>query len=44
MRTADIAGVHGIIIPKNNSVGLNATVAKVAAGAAEYVPVARVAI
>lgn len=43
MRTADIAGVHGIIIPKNNSVGLNATVAKVAAGAAEYVPVARVA-
>lgn len=43
MRTADIAGVHGIIIPKNNSVGLNATVAKIAAGAAEYVPVARVA-
>lgn len=43
MRTAEIAGAHGIIIPKNNSVGLNATVAKIAAGAAEYLPVARVA-
>lgn len=43
MRTAEIAGVHGIIIPKNNSVGLNATVAKIASGAAEYLPVARVA-
>ena len=43
MRTAEIAGVHGIIIPKNNSVGLNATVAKIACGAAEYLPVARVA-
>ncbi|MEG1497633.1 MAG: 23S rRNA (guanosine(2251)-2'-O)-methyltransferase RlmB, partial [Clostridiales bacterium] len=42
MRSADIAGVHGIIISKNNSVGLNATVAKVSAGATEYVPVARV--
>ncbi len=42
MRTAEIAGVHGIIIPKNNSVGLNATVAKVSAGATEYMPVARV--
>ncbi len=43
MRTAEIAGVHGIIIPKDNSVGLNATVAKIACGAAEYLPVARVA-
>lgn len=43
MRTAEIAGVHGIVIPKNNSVGLNATVAKIASGAAEYLPVARVA-
>ena len=34
--------MHGIIIPKNNSVGLNATVAKVSAGATEYMPVARV--
>jgi 23S rRNA (guanosine2251-2'-O)-methyltransferase len=42
MRTAEIAGVHGIIIPKNNSVGLNSTVAKIASGAAEYLPVARV--
>ncbi|MDO4541396.1 MAG: 23S rRNA (guanosine(2251)-2'-O)-methyltransferase RlmB [Bacillota bacterium] len=42
MRTAEIAGVHGIIIPKNNSVGLNATVAKISAGASEYMPVARV--
>lgn len=42
MRTAEIAGCHGIIIPKDNSVGLNATVAKVACGAAEYLPVARV--
>lgn len=43
MRTAEIAGVHGIIIPKNNSAGLSSTVAKIASGAAEYLPVARVA-
>ncbi len=43
IRTAESAGVHGIIIPKDNSVGLNATVAKVAVGAASYLPVARVA-
>ena len=42
MRTAEIAGAHGIIIPKDKSVGLNATVVKVASGAAEYLPVARV--
>lgn len=43
LRTADIAGAHGVIIPKNNSVGLTAAVAKTSAGASEYVPVARVA-
>lgn len=42
LRTARAAGVHGVIIPKHESVTLNATVAKVAAGAAEVVPVARV--
>ena len=42
LRTARAAGVHGVIIPKHESVSLNATVAKVAAGAAEVVPVARV--
>jgi len=42
LRTARATGVHGVIIPKHESVSLNATVAKVAAGAAEVVPVARV--
>ncbi len=42
MRTADGAGVHGIIIPKRRAVGLSPAVAKVSAGAVEYVPVARV--
>ena len=42
IRTCAGAGVHGIIIPKHDSVGLNATVAKVASGAAEVVPVAKV--
>ena len=42
MRTADAAGVHGIIIPKRRSVGLTTVVAKTAAGAIEHVPVARV--
>lgn len=42
LRTADAAGVHGIIIPKRRSVGLTATVAKTSAGALEYVPVVRV--
>ena len=42
MRTADAAGVHGIIIPKRRAVGLTATVAKTSAGALEYVPVAKV--
>ncbi len=41
IRTANAAGAHGIIIPKNRSVGLNATVAKVSAGAVEHTLVAR---
>lgn len=41
LRTADAAGVHGVIIPRRRAVGLTATVAKVSAGAVEYVPVAR---
>lgn len=42
IRSADCAGVHGVIIPKRRSVGLNATVGKTSAGAIEYMPVARV--
>ena len=42
IRTANAAGAHGVIIPKNRSVSLNATVSKVSAGAVEYLPVARV--
>lgn len=42
LRTADAAGVHGVIIPKRRAVGLTSTVAKTSAGAVEYVPVARV--
>ena len=42
IRTANCAGVDGIIIPKRNSVGLNAIVAKTSAGAVEYTPVAKV--
>lgn len=42
LRTANCVGAHGVIIPKRNSVGLNSTVAKTAAGAAEYTPVAKV--
>ncbi|PKM50311.1 MAG: 23S rRNA (guanosine(2251)-2'-O)-methyltransferase RlmB [Firmicutes bacterium HGW-Firmicutes-7] len=42
IRTANIAGVHGIIIPKRRAVGLTATVSKTSAGAIEYTPVARV--
>ena len=40
LRSADIFGVSGIIIPKHNQVMLNATVAKTSAGAINYVPVA----
>ena len=42
LRTADAAGAQGVIIPKHRAVGLTATVAKVSAGALEYVPVAQV--
>lgn len=42
IRTAECVGVHGIIIPKRRSVGLNYTVSKTSAGAIEYVPVAKV--
>jgi 23S rRNA (guanosine2251-2'-O)-methyltransferase len=38
LRTADAMGVHGVIVPKDRSVGLTPTVAKVASGAAESVP------
>lgn len=42
VRTAEACGVHGIIIPKRRSASLNATVAKSACGALEYMKVARV--
>ena len=38
LRVADGAGVHAVIAPKDNAAGINATVAKVASGAAETVP------
>jgi 23S rRNA (guanosine2251-2'-O)-methyltransferase len=38
LRTADAAGVHAVIAPKDRAVGLNATVMKVASGAADTVP------
>ncbi len=42
IRTSNAAGVHGVIIPKRNSVGLTATVAKSSAGAVEFTNVAKV--
>ncbi len=42
LRTADATGFHGIIVRTRRAAGLTATVAKVSAGAIEYVPVARV--
>ncbi len=42
IRSAECAGAHGVIIPKRRSVGLTAVVAKAAAGAVEYMNVARV--
>ena len=42
IRTANLAGAHGVIIPKRRSVGLTATVARTSAGALNYTPVARV--
>ncbi len=43
LRSADAAGVNGVIIPKRRSAALTPTVARTSAGAVEYVPVARVA-
>ena len=42
IRTANLAGAHGVIIPKRRAVGLTGTVAKVSAGVLNYTPVARV--
>ena len=42
IRTAETAGVHGIIIPKRRAVGVNSTVNKVSAGAVEHMNIARV--
>ena len=41
-RTANLAGAHGVIIPKRRAVGLTSTVAKTSAGAINYTPVAKV--
>ena len=42
IRTANLAGAHGVIIPKDRAAGLTATVARTSAGALNYTPVARV--
>ena len=42
IRTANLAGAHGVIVPKNRAVGLTATVAKTSAGALNYTPVVKV--
>lgn len=42
IRTADCAGVHGVIIPKHHSASVNETVTKTSAGATAHVPVSRV--
>lgn len=42
IRTANICGAHGVVIPKRRAVGLTATVAKASAGAIEYIPIAKV--
>ncbi|MCD7807370.1 MAG: 23S rRNA (guanosine(2251)-2'-O)-methyltransferase RlmB [Lachnospiraceae bacterium] len=42
LRTANLAGAHGVIIPKNRAVGLTASVARVSAGAINYTPVVKV--
>ena len=42
IRTAETAGVHGIIIPKRRAASVNSTVNKVSAGATEYMKIARV--
>ncbi|MBQ9123599.1 MAG: 23S rRNA (guanosine(2251)-2'-O)-methyltransferase RlmB [Lachnospiraceae bacterium] len=42
IRTANLAGAHGVVIPKNRAAGLTATVARTSAGALNYTPVAKV--
>ena len=42
IRTAETAGMHGIIIPKRRSASVNSTVSKVSSGAVEYMKIARV--
>lgn len=42
IRTANLAGAHGVIIPKNRAVGLTSTVARTSAGALNYTPVVKV--
>ena len=42
IRTANLCGAHGVIIPKRRAAGLTATVAKTSAGAINYTPVAKV--
>ena len=42
IRTANIVGAHGVIIPKNRAVGLTATIARTSAGALNYTPVVKV--
>lgn len=42
IRTANVVGAHGVIIPKDRAVGLTATVAKASAGAINYTPVVKV--
>ena len=42
IRTAETAGVHGVIIPKRRAASVNATVSKTSAGAVEYMKIARV--
>lgn len=42
LRTADAAGVHGVLMPRRRSCPLNAVVAKISAGAVEYVPVVQI--
>ncbi len=42
IRTANLAGAHGVILPKRRAAGLTATVVKASAGAIHYTPVAKV--
>lgn len=42
IRTANLAGAHGVIVPKNRAAGLTAVVARTSAGALNFTPVARV--